>query len=278
MKLVERLVEIANFTGNEADTLSPIHIVSILVVVALCAILCIYLRDAKPKTFRITVGVMFGIMLVLEIFKQVFRPMSIVDGAIVYEYDWVMFPFQLCSTPLYILPLLSILPDCKVRDFAAAYTGTYALIGGLAVYLKPTTVLTTFIFTNVQTMIHHGLQIVSGVYALAYYRRRINARFFFGGVAVFGVVFAIANLFNTVFHSMMLSIGAMPEDAIFNMFYISPRPDQATPMLSDILKSFNPLILIVGYFLALTICAWIVLYGFKAVYSLVVKGKKDGIT
>ena len=259
MNALERVVTWINTEGEAPQTFGGLHILFTLLVIALCILLFWKLRDTSDRTYRILIGVMFGVMFFGELTKQVLANFSITDGRLIYTYSWGQFPFQLCSTPLYVLPFLSFLPDCRIRDFAAAYTMTVGLIGDIAVYLTPKTVFGTRLFFNIHTMIHHGLQIVSGVYTAIYYRHRINRRFYFDGICVFAILFVIANLLNTVGYDLLVASGLMSEGADFNMFYISPRAEQTVPVLSDLLKSFPPIVYIIGYFVFLSLGALIIM-------------------
>lgn len=259
MKFIEKLIDWVGREGEVPEFFGTLHLAFILSVVALCAFLFIHLRDASDRAFRISIGVMAAVMIVGEVLKQILLGLSIENGAVIYTYNWSDFPFQLCSTPLYVLPFLSFLPDCRLRDFCASYVMTIGLIGGVAVYLAPKSVFTTRIFTNFHTMIHHGLQIVSGMYTAFYYRRRLNRRFFHDGIAVFGVTFTIANVLNTAGYDALVSMGKIAEGDPFNMFYISPRADQTVPMCSEMFKSLPPVVFIFGYFILLSFLAWYVI-------------------
>ncbi len=252
MRCLEKILSLVHTSGNVPSALSVFHISFILGVILLSFLLCRYFRNAGSLDFRLIILTMWIVMISLEIIKQIFTPMSIVDGQITYSYQWVMFPFQLCSTPLYVLPLLALLPDGCVRDAMAAYTMTIGLIGGVAVYLVPRTVLNVTICQNYQTMIHHGLQIVSGVYTAAYYRYKLKRSFYVKGISAFAIAVCIACLLNTVGYDMFVAMGIMADGSAFNMFYISPRVDQIVPVLNDVLKTFNPIVYILGYFIVLS--------------------------
>lgn len=267
MKVMEKFITWINTEGDIPSAFGILHILFTLSVIAVSILLFLKFRDADDRTFRIIIGVVFGVMLFGELIKQIFMNMSIEDGRVIYTYNWSQIPFQLCSTPLYVLPFLSFLPDSRLRDFAASYTMTVGLIGGIAVYLTPKTVFSTRIFTNLHTMIHHGIQIISGVYTAIYYRRRINRRFYTDGICVFALMFIIANLLNTVGYDILVANGLIMEGDSFNMFYVSPRADQATPVLSDLLKSFPPIIYILGYFVFVAIGALIISYFTSYVYK-----------
>ena len=267
MKVVEKFITWINTEGDIPSAFGILHILFTLSVIAVSILLFLKFRDADDRTFRIIIGVVFGVMLFGELIKQIFMNMSIEDGRVIYTYNWSQIPFQLCSTPLYVLPFLSFLPDSRLRDFAASYTMTVGLIGGIAVYLTPKTVFSTRIFTNLHTMIHHGIQIISGVYTAIYYRRRINRRFYTDGICVFALMFIIANLLNTVGYDILVANGLIMEGDSFNMFYVSPRADQDTPVLSDLLKSFPPIVYILGYFVFVAIGALIISYFTSYVYK-----------
>lgn len=268
------ITKIAEFVNNEGDAPSPfgfLHLLFIFLVVSSSVYLCLKMRDVSDSTFRLIIGGAFLVMLLLEVFKQVFLPMSVTDGVLTYDYIWSAFPFQLCSTPIYILPILAFAPDGKLRDCVASFTMTFALSGGLVTYILPKTILTGRMMINIQTLIHHGLQIITGVYTAAYYRRKIDRRFFLGGVSVFAVVFAIANLLNTLGYKLFVSLGIMSDGEAFNMFYISPRADQTVPIFSDFFNWFHPIVFIAGYFVVLTLSAALLTYIARTVYTLAQK-------
>ena len=128
---------------------------------------------------------------------------------------------------------------------------TFALIGGVAVYLVPSSVFVTNRFINIQTMVHHGLQIVSGIYVAAYYRRRFNRRFYLGGVAIFAVTFTIANILNTVVYDMLVAMGKFEDGFLFNMFYINPRLEIVLPVCKNMFSKLPPVLYIAAYFVVL---------------------------
>lgn len=266
MGFIKRLVDLVNIEIEEPAAFGGFHFSCIILVLVACYLLYLLSRDISDRGFRRIIGVCFCIMLTLELFKQLSMSFQLVDGKLVFEYLWDAFPFQLCSTPLYVLPLLSLLPDCRLRDVLASYTMTFGLIGGVAVYLVPKTVFTFRAAINVQTMVHHGIQIVTGVFTALYYKKRITHRFFFGGVALFGVFFAIANVLNTVGYDFFVRMGWMADGAAFNMFYISPRADQTIPMFEDLVRSVHPAIAIIGYGILLVIGAY-VLYSLARIFS-----------
>jgi hypothetical protein len=147
---------------------------------------------------------------------------------------------------------------------------TFAFVGGIAVFLFPSTVFTTYTELNVHTMVHHGLQVSTGAYTAAYYRKRLNRRFFIGGSCLFTIFFVIANLLNTVGYNWLVAKGFIEAGSSFNMFYISPRSDQSIPVFSA-LGDVHPSVVIIGYYVFVTAFAIFLL--FAARYTPVIVRK-----
>lgn len=275
MTLLEKIINFTKIQGETPQNYGKLHVWFIVAVLFASVALVLLFKDTTDARFRVLIGVMFLIMLAGELVKQVFYPLSIVDGQIIRDYDWATFPFQLCSTPLYVLPFLFLLPDCKVRDWTAAYIMSYGLLGGLAVYIAPNAVFVRNMFLSCHSMVHHGLQILIGVYTASYYRRRINTSFIVGAIGIFAVMFAIANVFNTVIYDALLAKGVLEEGISFNMFYISPRPGQKPMAFADFYYSVHPAIYIGGYFVLISAGALLIIFGTKLLFGFSRKNTKS---
>ena len=277
MAFLKGVVNLVTFETNPPEAFGGFHLLWIVVIFCISALAVLFLRDAQDEHFRLVVAVSFLIMLTLEVFKELALSLKIVDGEIIFDYLWNDFPFQLCSTPLYVLPLLALLPDSHLRDVFASYTMTFALLGGIVVYLVPKTVFVSKAAINVQTMLHHGIQIFTGVYTASYYRRRINRKFFLSGFLLFALFFAVANLLNTVGYDLLVSAGLMNSGESFNMFYISPRPEQTLPIFEELLIGVPRILIPIGYFILVTlgaaILAWISYTVFRLLRKKTIRGR-----
>ena len=268
MRLVEKFVELSEREVEIPLPYGKFHLLFFLAIVLVTLLICSAFKNASDRTFRIIIGSIFVLMLLAEISKQLMLNFSRPEGVIIFEFAWYAFPFQLCSMPLYILPFLSLLSDCRLRDLAASFTMTFALVGGIAVYLVPASVFCICPALNVHTMVHHGLQIISGVYTATYYRRRITKRFFVDGTFVFTLVFVMAHLLNTVGYDAFVAMGWMAEGTEFNMFHISPRAEQPIPVLSTFLRSINPIWILLGYYVIVILFALIVAHSTRYFFTL----------
>ncbi len=224
-------------TMEEPQMYGLFHIISLLLVIGTVVLLCWKCKNCSAKTFKWIIAGCWIAMLVFEAYKQLVFSMDVVNGEAVWEYQWYAFPFQLCSTPLITLPFIAFKKEGAFRDALIAYTCTFALFGGLVTMLYPATVFIGLIGINIQTMIHHGLQIVLGIFILVHERKRLNLKFFVKGIYVFMAFFAIAMVSNFIFHAISSNT--------FNMFYISPYFDTLFPL--TILFNIHYALFIIAY-------------------------------
>lgn len=230
------MIDILHFFRTVMVTPKPFgawHLTSIFLVVATIALLVWRFRRADEKTVRIILLCAWVLMVLGEVYKQItftynFAP----DGTVIKDYMWHVFPYQFCSTPLYVLPFAALLPNGRVRDAFLVFLCTFSLFGGFAVYCLPGDVFVSLVGVNIQTMLHHGLQIVVGVYLAVRYRDKLCLRRFLGALAVFACLVVIAVGLNIGMHHYLVATAQNTE--AFNMFYLSPYYECYMPVLSII--------------------------------------------
>ena len=151
-----------------------------------------------------------------------------------------------------------------------AYIATFSLFAGIIVMILPTSVFTGTVFINVQTMVHHGLQVVFGVYMAAYNRRHLNKRFFAWCMIVFAAFAATALILNVTVYPALLEKG-LTED--FNMFYISPYLNNDLPVLSAIYPLVPYPVYLIIYIIGFTSVAALVYAVEKGIVALTLRKK-----
>ncbi len=241
------------------------HLMFIAIAVTAITLLCVFARNIREKNLRRIILGCWLVLVVFEIYKQLVFSINNNDGVAVWHYQWYAFPFQLCSSPLYLLPFVAFLKEGKVRDSIIAFLATYSLFGGLIVFIYPNDVFVATIGINIQTMVHHGLQLVLGVYLMVYYRKKINWQFFLRGVAVFAVMCAIAMSLNVIFYYLV--------DETFNMFYFSPYYPCTLAVLGDFIWPNVPysvflLVYLIGFTITATVIFAIQYYIIKGVQKI----------
>ena len=222
---MEKLIRLLQTHMEEPKPFGAFHLTALAIVVVLTIVLCVLFRNASPTTFRNILITIWAVMFVMEGVRQLILSCTFTpEGQAVWHYQWYAFPLQLCDSPLYILLPIALLKDGKLRTALCSYAFTYVLLGGLATYIAPDSISTTVIYLNVQTLAHHGLQIVSCIYIGVYNRKRISFRRFLDAFIVFIIAVGIATLFNVVMHKII-------PDQVINMFYISPYFLKEAPLV-----------------------------------------------
>jgi hypothetical protein len=233
-KLMPVFVEILKFLQltMERPTLYGLwHICSLILTVAACVCTVIFFRNASDKTMRRVLAVMWGIMVVFEMYKQIVYSFHVDGDMITFDFQWYAFPYQFCSTPLFALPFLIFMKDGPVRNFFTVFVTGFVLFAGVAVMIYPGDVFISMIGINIQTMVHHGLQVVMGVMLVAYNRRRMTLPNLGGSIAVFASFAAVAIILNEIAYAVFAANGI---DETFNMFFISRHYPCTLPILSSI--------------------------------------------
>lgn len=207
------------------------HIISFILIV-LGAVLAVYkLKDASEATFRKFVFILWIVLVVGEIYREICFSLNLNDGVFTWDYAWYQFPFQLCSSPLYALPFIAFLKDGKLRDGFLCFMSLWSFFGGAAVSVYAGDVLCEFVGINIQSMIHHGAQVVVGVVIAARHGLRMDGKYFLRGFLVYLGFLSTAMALNLSVYPILRANGM---DDTFNMFFISPHFNCTLPILSDI--------------------------------------------
>ena len=188
--------------------------------------LCAWIKKPTVLQVRWVVLAVTLILLVLEAYKQINYTFTVSDDGITAKYQWYIFPWQFCSTPMYV-GLLAALTKGRAHRAACAYLASFSLFAGLAVMCYPTTVFVRTIGINIQTMVCHGAMITLGLWLLGtgYVKARVQT--VLEAIPVFAVMVGIAVLLN----EWAYRVGIAPGE-FFNMFYVSPYCEPHLPVYS----------------------------------------------
>lgn len=199
------------------------HVLSLVLTAVATVILCRYSKKLQPRKVVLTTAI---VVVILEIYKQINFSFQYTDG-ITFDYQWYAFPFQFCSTPMYIGLLAGLTKQGKLHDAANAYLATYAVFAGVCVMLYPSTVFVDTVGINIQTMICHGSMITIGVYLLYSGYVRVTHKTILKAIPVFAVCVAIACVMNEIAYRTGLL-----ETETFDMFFVSPYGTPSLPVYS----------------------------------------------
>ena len=243
------------------------HLVALALVILVTFLLCRFARKISDRKFRLTVFLFWIVLVLFETYKQVIFSFNYNDGQPTWDYQWYAFPFQFCSSPIYILPFIFLSQeDSVIRKAAVAYSATYVLFAGVAVMLYPNDVFVKTIGINIQTMVWHGSQVILGIWFLARHQRTFNLKFFLGGVIVFLCMTAVAMVLN-------MTVPNFIGGETFNMYYISPLFPSTLPVLSIIYPLVPWIVFFLLYLIGYTLVAFLVYQIARIIQNLTVKKK-----
>ena len=249
MEALKKFAIAISKTSVEPQMFGHVHLICLGIMLTLIVLLCVFAKNWQEKNVKKVMLAVWIIMILVEAYKQFIWPF--IYGGSNNEYVWGIFPFQLCSTPLFVLPFYIFSKKEGVKHACASYLMTFSLFGGLVTMLYPPQVFIEIIGVNVQTMVHHGLQVVIGIFLACYYRKNLNYKFFLKGIFVYLILFAVALGLN-----FLVPLFTTQE---FNMFYISKYYDCTLPLLGDIVYPNVPWIAFLFiYFLGFAFIAFLI--------------------
>lgn len=225
------------------------HLLCVAIVISLCILIVFKAHKISDKAFHSTLGITSVLLLLLEVYKQL--NFSYNHASDSWSYQWYAFPFQFCSTPMYVMLAASLIPQEKIRKSLYAFLGTYALFAGTAVMIYPNDVFIETIGINIQTMIHHGMMVVIGVFIYVSGKVKISHKTILYALPTFLTLVSIALTANILYGAF-----GDPEQT-FNMFFISPYYKCTLPILSLIYEKVPYLVFLPCYIIGFTATGYI---------------------
>lgn len=254
MNAFEKILYVLSAQMERPQGYHLFHIISIVAVFAVAAVICFAFGKASAKTEKIILMSAWALLVLFEIYKQLVFSVNFKE-TVYWEYRWDSFPFQFCSSPLYLFPLAALPKNENFRDDIRVFLATFSLFAGLAVLFYPDDVFSTYIGVSIQTMVHHGVMVIIGIFIggrLVREGKMTLPRFFNASIAFYGLVI-IALILNL--------LAPLVTDMTFNMFFIGPNfPCQL--IILDIIYANAPyplflLIYMLGFTLAAFILFWL---------------------
>ena len=266
MKALNFIYDVLNTSMEVPKSYGAYHISSVVITLILAVLMVAFLKNTKDKTVRAITAVIWIVVVFFEITKQLLYGIHMNEsGTFYWDYNWYFFPFQFCSSPLYILPIVAFARNGKLRDAAIAFLATFSVFAGICVYVFPNDVFTNFTFINIQTMIHHGVQIFFGAYLAFRYRDKLNLRGLVGATGIFTALAAIALILNIGTHHIFPLVGI---NESINMFFISPYHSCSLPVLSMVDEALPYLPFLCVYIFGFMLCAGLIMLIMKGLIKI----------
>ena len=222
---------------------SLFHIIWILIILLVTIIISYRFKNCSYKTYKIIMAICFFICLVMEIFKQLVLSYNYGSPSY-FHYDFYNLPFHLCSTIYYIVPILLLINKDKHKALNESLTGFmcfFVLFGGLIVVLYNSIVMSERMYTNIQTMVHHGIQVILGVFMFVWNRKEISIKTFYKSLIILGIFTILA---------IVVNISLFKKSGGIDMFYVNPYEVSVIPVINTIHEKagFIPYLIVYLFF------------------------------
>lgn len=264
-----RVLEILDSDMKTPTMYGWFHILSLAIMCLVIFLLCKHFKNPDKKTVRKIILIFSLISIALEIYKQVNYTFSYDGIAIQSDYQWYAFPFQFCSTPMYIGLFAAFVLDEKIHNALCAYLATFSLFAGVCVMAYPAQVFIDTIGINIQTMICHGSMVIVGVWLLYINYVKAAHKTILKAIPVFIVLVVSAAIMNEVAYKTGLL-----KTETFNMFFISPYCDPSLPVYSLVQAVVPFPLCTVLYVIAFSLAGYIMLLIAMAVKKISFKKKE----
>ena len=247
---MKTILDLLNSKMTEPKAYGPLnvswfHYLSLFVTVICIIFLIKHFKKDDMKKIKRTILIIGIIMILLEVYKQVIFAYQ------AGHYQWYAFPFQFCSTPMYLYIILGLTKSKKIEQYLISFLATYGTFAGIAVMIYPSSVFVQTIGINVQTMVHHGLIAAVGL-SLLVTKVTINLKTLIKAMAVFSILVLIAYTMNTLFN-------LFNDSATFNMFFINYKYGTEIPVLALIEPRVPHFVFLIVYILGFSLMAELVI-------------------
>ena len=148
------------WTMEKPAAYGPFHLGFALIGFALSIFIAWKLRNVGEKGNRIVLTCCGGFLLLTEIYKQLFYYYFIGGGS----YQWWIFPFQMCSVPMYLCLIAPWLKKGKVQQGMYNFMMTFNLLGGLMAFIEPSGIVHEYWTLTLHAFIWHMMLVFVGLY------------------------------------------------------------------------------------------------------------------
>ena len=231
----------------------PFHLICLGIMIGLIVLVCFTCRGSKlsDKAFRIIMIVVGVLLILFDVYSQIYFSYNPSTGE--WHYAWHRFPLQFCSVPMYVILLAGLARPGKFQEWCCDFLGTFGLLAGLLVMAMPGSVFhTTSVGISIQTMFHHGMMVVMGIFVWVSGRAKPKITSAFKALAVFTVFVALAFALNEIVVAQNWNNGEY-----FNLFYISRHFNSSLPVFADIQPQVPYVAFVLIYFVSFAVGALI---------------------
>lgn len=257
--------EFLHFLQGEMEVpgiFSWFHFLMLIPIIGLTFLISFFFRNSEEKVYKRILFIFWVILIVLEVFKQLIKSFHYGNPSY-WEYSVRDFPFSICSIIYYFTPIILFVnkeKHPKLVDAANGYLCFISLFMGLLVCIYTDMVMGRLIFINIQSLVHHGTQVIIGVYIYVWNRKNITIKTLYRTLIAFIITVPIAIIINLSFYPHFI-----------NMFFINPMIITNLPVGNIIQEKAGYPVYLILFLLAVTLVTYLTYLVETSIYKLVLK-------
>jgi hypothetical protein len=243
-----------NFIASTAIKMTPIkpyglfHLSFFIIGLLLSIYIAIKLKKLSIKKLNNLLFILGIILTIFELYKQLFYTFYIGKGS----YQWWIFPFQLCSMPMYFCLILPFIKKPKVYNAIMSFLVSYNLLGGFVAFLEPSGLIHPYLFLTIHAFSWHMLVVFIGLLVGFNQNIKYKLKDFINNFYLFVILCLIAFGINLIIRNGI------------NMFFVGP---EISPIIvfKNISLKYGWFINDLLYIMAMSIGAFIFYYPFTKI-------------
>ncbi|MBQ8859126.1 MAG: YwaF family protein [Clostridia bacterium] len=210
-KFLTDLMTATAWTMEKPKAYGSFHLTFTIVGFAVCVLLAYLLRNLGERGNRRLLTSVGLFLIITEVYKQLFYTYYIGGG----EYQWWIFPFQLCSIPMYLCVIAPWVKSKRLSRAMYAFMTTFNLLGGFITFFEPSGIVHGYWTLTLHAFIWHMALVFIGFYLVASGRGATEKQHLVGAILTFLVLCVVAFCINLLFWG--------PSNGSINMFFVGPK-------------------------------------------------------
>lgn len=259
---MEDFIHFLQGTMEEPEIISWFHFIALIPIIVSAILIPLFFRDSEEKTYKRILFIFWIALIVLEIFKQLIKSFHYGDPSY-WEYSVRDFPFSVCSMVYYFIPIILFVNKEKhptIVDAATGYLCLISLAAGIAVLIYTKMATSTLIYINIQTFIHHGSQVILGVFIYVWNRKSITIKTVYRSLIAFAITAVIAIIINVAFYPRFI-----------NMFFINPTRITNLPIGNVVQENAGYPVYLIAFLSLIALMTFLTYFVETSIYKAVIK-------
>ena len=157
---MESLIRATAWAMEKPQAYGAFHLSFALIGFVLSLFFAWKFRKLGTKGNRILLTICGVFLALTEIYKQLFYFYYIGEGT----YQWWIFPFQMCSVPMYLCLIAPWLKPGKVQQGMYNFMMSFNLLGGLMAFIEPSGIVHEYWTLTLHAFIWHMMLVFIGLY------------------------------------------------------------------------------------------------------------------